>query len=125
MLNLTTREFFFHTAALRNAAAEGALVIACDPFQSQVQDKLDELFGAQASQCDTVVLKRSPAPKRKTDKVLAQKPARRRISSTTAAGRKRRMELEDTLQMRLNKKASFNFLEAFENFTSFFARKGH
>jgi hypothetical protein len=122
MLNLSTREFFYHTAALRNAAAEGALVIACDPFQSQVQDKLDELFGPHASQSDTAVLKRSPAPKTQNS---GPKPARRRISSTSAAGRKRRLELEDTLQMRLNKRPKFNIFLALETLSKFFARKGH
>lgn len=125
MLNFTTREFFFHTSALRSAASEGALVIACDPFQSQVQGKIDELFAATESQYDTAVLKRSPEPTRKV-KTSQPKPTRRRhLSCTSAASRKRRMELEDTLQMQLNEKSTFDFQAAFKCITAFLKRKGH
>lgn len=109
MLNLSTTEFFFHTANFRSASTDGALVIACDPFQSQLQNKLDELFGDNERQSETAVMLRSPAAKdeqkSKAKKRSKTNNHRRQLSASTAAGRKGRMELEDTLQMRLEKRA--------------------
>lgn len=118
MLNLSTTEFFFHTANFRSASTDGALVIACDPFQSQLQNKLDQLFGDNERQGETAVMLRSPSAKNdqksKANKRSKNNNHRRQLSASTAAGRNRRMELEDTLQMRLERRArkkAFNVRE--------------
>jgi hypothetical protein len=118
MLNLSAKEFFIHTSAVRSAATDGPLMIACDPFQSQVQGKLDQLFGSKESESNVVPMKR-PSPTKK-------KPVsrRRHLSANSAAGRRRRMEFEDTLQMRVKRKSMLRVGQALKAIVSIFSNPG-
>lgn len=89
---------------VRKIAENSPLVISCAPLQQTLQSKLDDLFSA-AEPAANQLADWNVLPKRIFSRTANKgaRSRRRRFSTSSAAGRSRRLEGKQSVQMKIKK----------------------